>query len=502
MLYLQVKPISGKFKQGSAYENLICHREDSFRMKEKEKQATASSEFAALLKKVRGAELREFMEAFALQNPHLEMHFLLQFADRLTLTGADKYQLLLQRILEIIPLEPESLSQMAAELDGLLKKATDQLAVKNYLDPFYLAVTLIQSVHPLLLRMAKDGNVLHPAINCAFGLLDNILHTDAGPQLKEMIFETAFQQAAIPDYRYSGMEDQWLLLLMSAATDAERQQRILPLLDQLILETGNRRKDPVNERYEEFFLRKKMQLLERLDRGKAARELLLGNLRIKSFRLQLIGEYILKKNYEAAKELIKESRRSDQSKGRLYVNSEWDDLLLQVAQLEKDSRQIRQVALRLFFERLEISYYREVKKTYEPEKWKAEAEKIISRLKAGTHTGLTGIVALAAIYAEEQYWQRLVQLLQKNANLEFAESYFYLLKDKYPEEMVGIYRKALRRYAEQNMGREHYDYMVKTLRKIQSLPTGVETARSLANEFKVTYSQRRNMVKALNKLVF
>lgn len=82
------------------------------------------------------------------------------------------------------------------------------------------------------------------------------------------------------------------------------------------------------------------------------------------------------------------------------------------------------------------------------------------------------------------------------------EDYYDLLKEKFPAELVEIYREALRRYAEHNMGSEHYNYVVKTIRKIQSLHTGNEVAKALTTEFKVKYSQRRNMVKALNKLVF
>lgn len=156
----------------------------------------------------------------------------------------------------------------------------------------------------------------------------------------------------------------------------------------------------------------------------------------------------------------------------------------------------------MFYDRFNIVFYRTVKSTYDPEKWTREVEKIVITLRAETHFGLKGIRALAAIFIEEQYWMRLLQLLQKNASLEFAEDYYLLLKDKFPQEIVEIYREALRRYAEHNMGREHYDYVVATLRKIQSLPTGIEVAKALTNEFKVKYSQRRNMVKALNKLVF
>ncbi len=462
----------------------------------------ASTVMTSLLKRVRDKELREFIEIYAAENPELATEFLLHFADRLKMTGREKYLLLLQQIIGYPPPQSHYAPTVAKRLDALLGQAAGQLAIKNYLDPFYLAVGLIGLVHPLVGRADDPDALLHGKIVTAFSILDAILHTDAGPQLKELIFETALQEALRPAYRDKGLEEYWIDVLLAAVMNEEQQLRLVTLLDQLILATGSRHQDIMNERYEEFFLRKKMLILHRLGRPEEAKKVLADNLRIRTFRRQLIDEHIQQHQFEAAKELIKESKRSDQQKGRLYASSEWDELLLQIAEEENDVRQVRQSGLRLFYDQFRIEYYRKVKATYTADKWKPEVEKIIGTLKAEKNFGWKGIRALATIFVEEQYWQRLLALLQKNATLEFAEDFYDLLKDRFPEELVAVYRVALRRYAEQHMGREHYNYIVSTLRKIQSLPAGVAMAKTLTNEFKVKYSSRRNMVKALNKLVF
>lgn len=462
----------------------------------------ASTIMTSLLKRVRDKELREFIETYAAGNPELETEFLLHFADRLKITGKEKYLLLLQEIIGHQQPEIHYVPTVAKRLDKLLQQAAGQLAIKNYLDPFHLAVGLIELIHPLVGRADDPDALLHGKVVSAFSILDAILHTDAGPQLKELIFETALQEALRPAYRDQGLEEYWIDLLLAAVMNEEQQLRLLELLDQLIHATGSRHQDVMNERYEEFFLRKKMLILHRMGRPEEAKKVLENNLRIRTFRRELIDEYVRQRQFESAKELIKESKRSDQQKGRLYASSEWDELLLNIAEEENDVRQVRQSGLRLFYDQFRIVYYRKVKATYTAEKWKPEVEKIIDTLKAETHFGWKGIRALATIFVEEQYWQRLLALVQKNATLEFAEDFYELLKDRFPEELVDVYRVALRRYAEQHMGREHYNYIVSTLQKIQSLPSGVQVAKTLTNEFKVKYSSRRNMVKALNKLVF
>ena len=465
------------------------------------------SVFSSLLKKVKDKELREFMEAYALENNHFQTEFLLRFSDRLKVAGKEKFLLLIRQVIEQLQhaakvTDATIIRTMADQLHSLLKKAEDQLAIKNYLDPFHLAVALIEEVHPILTRLDDPDALLKGCIIRSFSILDNIVTTDAGPDLKELIFEAAMQEAVRADYRLTGLEEKWFDILMDAAVSDHRQLQLLDLLNQLIHETGSHHKGGNSERYEEYFLRKKITLLDNMGRAEEAKKVVEENLRIRAFRRQMIDESMAKEDFGTAKELIKASKLSDQQKGRLYISSEWDELLLKIAVAEDDIRSIRQAGLRLFYDRFNIKFYQQVKSTYDAEKWMKEVEKIIATLKAETHYGLKGIRLLAALFIEEKYWTRLLQLMQKNASLEFVEDYYELLKEKFPAELVEIYREALRRYAEHNMGSEHYNYVVKTIRKIQSLHTGNEVAKALTTEFKVKYSQRRNMVKALNKLVF
>jgi hypothetical protein len=467
---------------------------------------TPPSAFSLLLKKVKDKELHEFVASYGQLSEEFQTEFLLRFANLLPFSGKEKYKLLVQKVL--LPGKEDETNSIEADtkiferVKTLLQKANDQLAQKNYLDPYFLAVTVIEELYQVISQTDPLVEDLQNLISDAFDILDNILHTEAGPDLKEMIFETAITEAARPYSFNTGTERNWFTILLDAATDEEKQGRALKLLDQQVNKSGRQVKEPVHENNQEFLLRKKIALLEQMGRKDAARKVIEENLRIKSFRRQLIDEAISKKDFSTAKELIRESKLSDQQKGRLYVSGEWDELLLKIAQMENDLPNIRNTGLRLFYDRYDIRFYRVVKQTFPSEKWSQESEQVIDNIRNEKYFGVKGMHAMAAIYIEEQQWLRLLQLMQKNASLEFVEAYYALLKDKFPVELVDIYREALRRYAEHNMGREHYEYLVQTLRKIQSLPSGIDASRSLATEFKVKYRQRRNMVKALNKLVF
>jgi hypothetical protein len=75
------------------------------------------------------------------------------------------------------------------------------------------------------------------------------------------------------------------------------------------------------------------------------------------------------------------------------------------------------------------------------------------------------------------------------------------LKEKYPEQLLEIYRKAIRRFAEKYMGPEAYRMVANALRKMQSLPHSKEIVQPLTIELKVNYRQRKAMVDELNKVI-
>jgi hypothetical protein len=462
---------------------------------------------SSLLQKIKRQELLQFLQSYSKQNTAFKTDLLLHFADKISLSGSKKYDVLIQSIIrgsceEKVELDQPDLPKIATQVGELLKHAEEQLMLRNYLDPFNLATAVVEQLRSYITGGEKTDPVLNDRFARCFFILNDLLNSEAGPDLKDSVFNFALIEAQkFSDYRNSIKENCYELLL-NAAFDHEKQKQVLDLFDQIIKNIKRLHIERDREQQEEFYLRKKISLLEKMGRADAAQQVIDENLNITSFRKEVIDKAIKEGDFASAKALIRESKMINQQKGRLYLTSEWDKRLLKIAIEEKDISNIRTIGLRLFYDQFDISYYRVIRKTYTAERWPAEAQKIIESIKAEANFGVKGIHALAVIMIEEQWWLQLLHLVQKNASLEFAEDYYHLLKDKFPVELVDVYREALRRYAEHNMGREHYEILVSTLKKIQSLPTGKDVSRALSTEFKVKYAQRGNMVKALNKLVF
>ncbi|MBA3647673.1 MAG: hypothetical protein H0W62_03840 [Chitinophagales bacterium] len=470
-----------------------------------EKDLTSSSgmdSFRILMKKIRSRDLKKFIEEFAVLNQGFRTDLLLHFTDKLPGHGTKKFLTLLSSILYSAADEKGFISksgekQLGDRLNYLFNEADDQLLENNFLDPFHLAVTLIEL--PLQnFDTDEIPELFESCIGRSFDILQAILSSDAGYDLKEEIINLAVAAITKQDQK----NIYWLNLLANDFIEKSKFNELLKIINNYIETLKNQGELSRIKYFEEYLLRRKVELLEIMNLKEEAQKVISGNLHISSFRAQLIDTAILQENFSMAKKLIKESKLIEEQQSRLNVSSQWDKMLLMVAQKENDIRNIRNIALRLFFEGYDINYYRIVKETYSLRDWKEKAESIADKIKSERNFGIKNIYALSSLYIEEQDFLKLLQLLKKNESLGFAESCFEYLKDKFPVEVVEVYKEALRRYAEHNLGRNHYIYLCTTMKKIQSLPSGNETIRLLVNEFKVKYSHRRNMVKELNKVIF
>jgi hypothetical protein len=152
-----------------------------------------------------------------------------------------------------------------------------------------------------------------------------------------------------------------------------------------------------------------------------------------------------------------------------------------------------------------MEYYKIIKQTYNAQEWPAIAEDLIMDLQKLNKPipGFRGTVngeALAPVFIEEGYWNRLLQLLQQNPRLEFIENYSGMLADKFPEELLDVYKETLVSYAEQNTGRNYYVTIRKVLKKMQGWKGGKAMVKELKDEFILRYKARKAMTEELGKL--
>jgi hypothetical protein len=451
--------------------------------------------FELLLKRVSSAEIKMFLKEEGGNIPALKNYFILRFIESAPVPAEEKYESQLGSLLELNTRQPE---RFPGEIQRLLATAHRLRDSADFLDAYLIASSFIRH-YPLLEKTATGFAALQQFLN----LLSGLVESEAGFELKDRLFrflvDELSRQAASLTIEES---ERWLSAILSASKEETQWLRFHELIVQLIGENRSRFGETMSERQEEQLLMMKYQLLLRSGQRAEAKQLLQANRRIKSFRLRLIGENLAQHQWNEAKELIKEGRRRESGKGNINVSAEWDELLLQIALQENDTRAIRNLSLQLFLSsEYHFRYFRLMKQHYDPAQWKQQLDRIVASIRKEKSFATSGLPAVAAIWIEEQEWEKLLQLIDKNASLDFVDRYAGELKEKFPEALLGIYRKAIRRFAEKFMGPEAYSQVAQSLKKMQSLPRSKEIVQSLLIELKVNYRQRRAFVEELNKIV-
>ena len=451
--------------------------------------------FTTLLKRTPSAQIKEFLEEAALADGSMVHRFILHAIDHSSLPSGEKYQWMIKSILQLTG--SESSESFSDRIQNLTTKAHRFIESGNYLDAYYIAASILSEEHQVpsgYEEIWKNGRIT------ALEILRTISGSEAGYDLKEKIFQ--FLLSGTKNLSHLSVAPQnWFEALLDSAAEEKQLTDVLQLTGDLQGSNRNQFGEVIDQHEEEQLLQLKVLVLSGLNRMDEIHHLLEAHKEVKPFRLRLIESCIEQGDFTRAKELIREGRRLEERKGKIYENSDWDLLLLRIAITENDVKAIRNVAFSLFIKSdFDFQYYHLLKRQYDPGRWKQQVDRIVNLLRKEDSYAVKGIHAAAGIFTEEKDWTSLLRLLQKNANLEFVELYADLLKEKFPEELLEIYRRAVRRFAEKFMGPEAYKMVADTLRKMQSLPGGRKLVQSLAIELKVNYRLRRSFVDELNKV--
>jgi len=446
--------------------------------------------FSILLRQLSSPALRDFLEDTIRTDRQLLYQFIIHFIEQSDYTDEQKKQIAYESILSFAGYNKKIFTD---ELVLFTQRSRQFLEEKNFIDAFLSAQVIVSNFKT---PDEESADQLEQAATAAFSVLVDISKSDAALDLKEKNWELLKTAARDYSVSYPGEVIQaCFAALVEAADETEKLEWTLSCIaDKIELSKANFRK--TREEYDELFLLElRWQVLKKMNLEKEALQLLQENKRNDFFRMKLVESEIEQNNFSAAKELI-----ADRKGVELPV--EFLRLLLEIAQKENDVKAIRSLALQLFqSSKYDFEYFNLLKQQYDKSRWKQQVDRIVNIVKRNTSAKANGLDAAAKILIAEEEWDKLLRLVQKNANLEFVEEYAGWLKEKFPLEVLEVYRTAVRRYAEKHMGTEVYRTVTGVLRKMQSIPGGKEIVQALTIELKVTYRQRRSFVEELNKVV-
>jgi len=397
-----------------------------------------------------------------------------------------------------------SAAGFAREIEKLLGQAQSALKLSHYRVAADIAFAVIENVHEILKEADDSGGGVGDCIGQAFEIVFQLLQSDIPMAFRQQLFTDALEEAKSPRYDYFDFDDSWLEVVVAAAYDVKSHTIALELIDKL-LAVCNSKKEEWFKKYEmQRLVGQKLALLKKAGKGNEADQVRLQFLHLSEIRMGLIDEKVSEKRFTEAKQLIKEGIGIAKKKDQLGTVDEYRKILLKIAELEKDTAAFRTIARDLYDNGHNMEYYKVIKGTYKRKEWPAVAEEFIKEIQS-QHKPVRGIRfndddRLAGIFVEEQYWDRLMELVQGSTSLYFIDSYSSWLTAKFPAETLAVYRKALLEYAAQNTGRNHYITIRERLKKMQTWHGGREVVKELVELFNQQYKARKAMIEELAKI--
>ncbi len=165
---------------------------------------------------------------------------------------------------------------------------------------------------------------------------------------------------------------------------------------------------------------------------KLPKKFLLENIGNQIFRREAILQALQNKNFEKAISFANDGIKQD-AKDKPGLVKEWINWLLKIALAQNDTPKIVRHARFLFTDNFsrEQNYYQLLKNNVAADKWNDFLEEIITEIE--TRNRWNDLHLLANIFIAEQWWNRLMKLVQQNVSLPIIDQYEnHLAKDYAP----------------------------------------------------------------------
>ncbi len=487
----------------------------------KQTKKPGKTTFEKLLEKVDLEEYQKFIHHYALKNNDFKLEFEVYFSDKdENIDVSKKYADLIQKLIRGYSdhgfIDYRSAFGFSEEVDRLMGTGYDLVGKKNFRDAFLMTKPALREMMEVMNSCDDSSGSIGQSVDYIIQLIKAIAEANkAAFALKEEIF--TFLQTELADKLYFDYGDfgyDLFDIYQKLAVKLGKTNEFLSFVDARISKlTGQ-----YDNYRREFLLKQKIEFYKTIGKPEEVEKLISQNLDIVEVRQTEVHKAIDKKDFVLAKNLIAEGIRIAEEKKHPGTVSRWEKELLRIAALEQDTATVRYYTKHFAFDRgFDATYYNQWKKTYSSDQWKETIEQFIKErtekivkehkenkgkiwLVLSPHQLLLN--ALAPVYIQEKYWDRLLVLVKEVNDLGTTLRYHAYLVKKYPADLLEIYLPAFERQGDQASGRREYADLAGTMKKvIKDIPESKEKIRGIAQNLIAKYSRRPAMIDELNKIL-
>jgi len=444
-----------------------------------------------LIKNVSAEKLRDFIVTQAKYDPDFHNAVLLEFAANAGSLKSNIYSGIIQKALAAVTYDEEAYYyleeyQEIEVLDQWLGKAQDYVGSKQYAEAVFICTAIIEEYSQWLYNIGEDTSMFFDQKyqTIPFKIIEDTVEYITN---KKELFDYCLSEMKKEKYEgtdfYQNFHKLFAILAVMVDPDA-----FIAIQDELLAGIKDK-----GSHGAEIILRRKINFYRRIDQPKMAWALIKENIQIEAFRLKVVKMKIKKQKFAVAKKLINNFVNRRKKDANRYLQDIWGKLLLDIAQKENDIPAIRELAYGFIKNNFKEKYFAVYKAAFGPDEWNEEREKLLLHYSEGYFNS-----SVADFLVVEKDKIRLMEYMEKYLSIDELEKYYKFFASDYPEKTLGMFKKALVRYAEENVGRSHYERILLLLRKMYQVKGGKKAAMELVAEFRLRYKTRRAMMEVLS----
>lgn len=388
-----------------------------------------------------------------------------------------------------------------SQLDVYLEKATFLLEQKSFGDVASIALQIFRSVGEFCDEddeyvVYDEASLFIKTLETAAVLLLRLAESaEVSQSLKDYVLDELCDIATLGaycDYCIFEMDE----LVDDFNRTSQTKEEAVKRIDKMLLEGklgSGRIADLVGQ---------KIDFLRELSRFKEVEEVMEEYLNLPKIREIKIRQLLDEKKYEAALQIIDQGIEIAEVLNNRGTIFSWKKAKLSIYQQTCNIPQIIVAAKDMFISDQEkMESYRLLKKYISPEEWKPFLKSLMEQAGLTSHS-FFGSSIEATIYVEEKDDERLMKFLREtppDRQINALRNYASHLNKTYSAEILALYAQRIQEYAEQNVGRNHYEYVASVLRAMKEFKEGTKTVNELVQLFRLKYKKRPLMMDKLSR---
>ena len=465
----------------------------------RENPADIKTELENVIKNIDESEVRKLLLELALKDDSLQNQILTKYVDKIS---------------------PGQMNRLKQEVEMIAWKYSDR---RGYVD-YYHAMDYVHDLEEFLdenVQNLIDKNLIMQA----FELTNEVFHTVGNQDIddsdggttwivnscyeywKQILDQATDEQrdqmfqwfkGRPKNYVIDYMEDYISDFLMEEFHDTSMLLEKLRMLDELIERAGD--KTDCGSLYSSYYgfeniILKRLQIMKELNYS--ANEINEYRTKFRHFsaiRELEVKEYLDRKEYDKAIEVLEESKKLDKEYAGLV--SKYSEQLIQVYHKTGQQEEYKKELIYQVFSCRQdnLENVKLLKAECDEEEWCTYREQILNT---------NSCLGIKFRFLEfEELYDRLLKTIVERGSIYTLDQYEKVLKKKFPDIIRDTYVNYVRKHAESVCDRKAYKGLMTYLKKITKYPDGRGKADQIAKEWKVIYRRRPAMMDELKKAGF